>query len=315
MIKIAVVGCWHVHTMEYAQQIQEAGNACIACVWDDDAERGAQMAKELGCGFTMNCSDVLNDGEIDAIIITSATSQHTELMIAAAKAKKHIFTEKVLALTEKECLQIKTAVKENDIKFCISFPWMVRPGILYAKQTADSGILGDVMYARVRNAHGGTIEGWLPDRFYNLAECGGGAMMDLGAHGMYLLHWIFGEPEKAASVFTNVTKKQVEDNAVAVMSFAGGAIGVNETAFVCPGDPFSMEISGTKGGLRVYENGENAQYRFGSGEWMDAQLPPREKMPIYQWLDDIETGQKNLFDLDRAVILTRMMKLAYNNRV
>ena len=72
-------------------------------------------------------------------------------------------------------------------------------------------------------------------------------MMDLGAHGMYLLNWLMGEPEKCTSVFTNCMCDSVEDNCVSVFSYKNGAIGVSETGFVTGRNPFELEIAGTKG--------------------------------------------------------------------
>lgn len=63
---------------------------------------------------------------------------------------------------------------------------------LFAKKAIDEGWLGKVTLARVRNAHDGVSSGWLPPHFFDEATCGGGAMMDLGAHPMYLLAWLLG---------------------------------------------------------------------------------------------------------------------------
>ena len=74
-------------------------------------------------------------------------------------------------------------------------------------------------------------------------------MIDLGAHPMYLLCALLGEPKSVQSTFTHVTGKTVEDNAVSILSFDGGAIGVSETGFVSSHYPFTIELGGVDGSL------------------------------------------------------------------
>lgn len=88
-MKIAVAGAWHVHTAEYAEAIIKNPKAELCCLWDSDKSRGKQASEKLGVPFAPNISYVLNDPEIDGICVTSATSEHTELLTAAAKAGKH----------------------------------------------------------------------------------------------------------------------------------------------------------------------------------------------------------------------------------
>ena len=53
MIRVAMLSKWHVHAGDYANQVKASGVAAITCVWDDDAERGAAWAAELGVPFDL----------------------------------------------------------------------------------------------------------------------------------------------------------------------------------------------------------------------------------------------------------------------
>lgn len=313
-LQVAVVGAWHVHAKDYAAVIQARKDCTLAYVWDDDKTRGEEFAKAFSCTYIADYDALLAMDTLDAVIITSATDQHPALIVKAAQAKKHIYTEKVLALTSEGCRQIMDSVEKSGVKFCISFPWRCKHGVLAAKEIADSGALGKIVYARVHNAHNGAIAQWLPEQFYNPQECGGGAMIDLGTHSMYILHWLLGKPQKAASVFTNVTGRAVEDNAVTVMQFDGGAIGVAETGFVHTGDTFKMELNGTQGSLIVTDAGEAVRYTCEKtgGEWVTAKtLPERLAHPADQWVDAILYGGSIAFGLEEGLALTEMMEAAY----
>lgn len=313
-MNIAVIGAWHVHTMEYATAVQKNPKSTLACLWDDDPARGQETAEKLGIPFQPDLDAIWADPSIDAITVTTATSQHTQVLIAAAKAGKHIFTEKVLAFTNEEADDIAKAVKESGITFTISYPHKTWPTLKAAKQLVDSGKLGQITYARVRNAHDGCSRGWLPPHFFDPAQTGGGAMIDLGAHPMYTLGWFMGQPKSVVSMFTQVTGKGVEDNAVSVIEFEGGAIGVSETGFVTGGIPYVLEMSGTKGALMVHNNSLEYSCEETDGKLVKlTDLSEPSTMPIDAWIDACCGEGQVPNGIDDAVMLTRFMVGAYES--
>ncbi len=311
-MKIAVVGAWHVHTMEYATAIQKNPRAELACLWDDDESRGRATAEKLGIPFQPDLNAIWNDASIDGVQITTATNQHKEVLISAARAHKHIFTEKVLAFTNEDAEEIAKAVRKSGVKFTISYPHKTWPTLKAAKELVDSGKLGQITYARVRDAHNGSTAGWLPPHFYDASQTGGGAMIDLGAHPMYTLNWFMGEPKSIVSMFTEVTNKGVEDNAVSVIEFKNGAIGVSETGFVTNGMPYVLEMSGTKGSLMVHNNIlEYSCEETGDKLVEKTDLPQPSIMPIDGWINAAVDGGEAPNGIDDAVELTKFMVGAY----
>ena len=186
------------------------------------------------------------------------------------------------------------------------------------KEIAASGELGKLNYMRFRNCHSGSTRNWLPDHFYNAEECGGGAMIDLGAHGMYLTEWILGMPVKASSAFTvscqleAVRKRnsdRVEDNAVTVMSFEDGAIAVNETGFVSNYSPVTLEVYGEDGYVRMTGNRVVKCTKATNGAEVEVTVNKDMPSPLEQFL----TGR--LLDgcgMREAKALTHMMRMAYD---
>lgn len=313
-MKVAMLGTWHVHTQEYTEAIKNSGRSELAAVWEADEEKGKAYAEKFGCKYCADLEEILSDPSIDSVAVCTATSEHHDVMIKAAKAGKNIFTEKVLAFTTAEAEEIKAAIDAAGVKFTISYPHLTFPKLRFAKSVLDSGELGDITYARVRNVHNGASAGWLPPHFFDKSQCGGGAMMDLGAHPMYTLNWLMGEPVSVVSMFTAVTGKAVEDNAVSVIEFKNGAIGVSETGFVSQDNPYTLELSGTKGALMVH--GDDVSYCCGETEnkWKKVEeLPEKVKLPIYQWIDAVCDGTEAPFGTDAAVALTKFMEGAYKS--
>ncbi len=311
-MKVAVLGVWHVHADEYTRVAASLGT--VTGVWDENPEWCAAFAARHGIPAYGNLDELLAS-EAEAVIVCSATSEHPEHIIRAARAGKHIFTEKVLALSEAECLRIKEAIDAAGVRFVISFPWKFTPGILAVKAAVDAGRIGQINYLRFRNCHNGSTGHWLPAHFYNAAECGGGAMIDLGAHGMYLAHWFLGEPVSYASSFTHACRDEkdallnpsaLEDNAVTAMTFENGAIAVNETGFVSVGCPETFEIGGETGYLTF--EGHSAILNSLSEGRVELALPESVDSPLEHFLKGENAPDCGM---DDAIVLTRMMEGAY----
>ena len=314
-LNVAMLSTWHVHAGGYARELQAHPEANLTVVWDEDPIVGKEFAKQYGIDFEPDLDKMLARADVDAVCVNAPTTQHRDVIIKAAKAGKHIFTEKVLATTAKECADIREAIDKAGVKFCISFPHRTFPVNLFAKKVLDDQMLGTVTYLRMRNAHDGASAGWLPPSFYDEAQCGGGAMMDLGAHPMYLIGWFLGKPSEISSAFTYVTGHGVEDNAVSVMKYPTGAIAVSETGFVSSNSPSVLEIYGTAGSLMITGN----DIRFISsktegeyGGWTTPKSLPKA-MPdaITQFVEGVLYGKEILFGMDDAVLLTELMEGAY----
>lgn len=311
-MKVAVIGTWHVHTDEYTKAIVDNKNSELVCVWDPSEEKGKDFAEKYGVPFVANYSDILNNKGIDSVMVCTATNEHIDVIPAAAKAGKNIFTEKVLCFTEAQAKEVCKEIEKAGVKFTISFPHRTMPKVRFLKELCDSGSLGKITYVRVRNVHNGATANWLPPHFYDKSQCGGGAMMDLGAHPMYLLNWFLGDPKAISSTFTSVTGKPVEDNAVSVIEFEGGAIGVSETGFVAANYPYVFEVSGTDGAAMIV--GDNVSYcnKDTDNKWIQAEkLPDAVPLPINAWIDDVSQGKEPPFGTKDAIGLSKMMEGAY----
>jgi len=315
-MKIAVCGVWHVHAGEYTQRAMELGQ--VVGFWEPNDAHAEDFRKVFDLPRFASFEELLSS-DAEGVIVCTATSDHPDLMVRIADAGKHIFTEKVLSLTTEDALRIREAVERNGVKFVISLPQKYNGPQKTVKAVADSGELGKINYLRYRNCHSGSTKGWLPPHFYNAQQCGGGAMIDLGAHGMYLTDWICGQPDTYASTFTvscdsEAMKEKnadgVEDNAVTVMGYANGCIVVAETGFVSKGYPVSLEVGGDKGYVRL--EGRTIVKATADTEYkqVEVEIGENQPLPIEQFL----TG--NILPgcgMEEAKRLTHMMVMAYRN--
>ncbi len=314
-MRVAILGVWHVHAPSYTKRALELGEVV------GFFERNDAFAEAYAASFP----DIPRFGDLDAllasdaegVIVCSASCDHAEDIVRAARAGKQIFTEKVLALTSAECDACAEAIAESGVSFTISLFQKYLGSRMAVMEVARSGELGKLNLVRFRNCHGGSLADWLPPHFYDPRECGGGAMIDLGAHGMYLIHELLGLPEEAASAFGLACEKpevlaknpdRVEDNAVTVMRFSDGAVAVNETGFLSMVAPVVFEVHGENGYVRMEDNSVIKRTVATGNRHVAVEVPPSLPSPLDQFLLGEHLPGCGI---EEAVALTKMMEMAY----
>ncbi|MFB5675403.1 Gfo/Idh/MocA family protein [Paenibacillus terreus] len=316
MIKIGKISYWHVHAWDYTKQAGAHSDAEIVAVWDENQERGKEAADRQGVAFYASLDEMLAQDDIDAVIVDAPTYMHRDVMLKAAAAGKHIFTEKVLAPTLHEVNEILDAVDRNKVKLTVSLPRLNDGYTLAIRDILDQELLGQVTQVRVRLSHNGATAGWLPSSFYKLEDCLGGALIDLGCHPMYLTRlFLQQDVEEVKAEFGYVTGKEVEDNAVATLSTSSGAIGIVEAGFVNNFSPFSVEIHGTEGSILYGTPDEKLLIRTSRKEeykdaWVELPVPGPRESAFEQWISHIQQDTTADENVAYAVELTKLMEAA-----
>ncbi len=309
-MNIGMISFWHVHAKDYAKEAEMHPETTIKAIWDENEDRGRQEAQKRQVEYVSDLDDLLSRKDIEGVVVASPTKEHKEIISRAAKAGKHIFTEKVLASTESEALEILGAVKEAGVKLFVSLP-RVYDGYTEAIQNLiQSEELGAITQTRVRLAHNGAIADWLPDHFYNKDECQGGALIDLGCHPVYLTRLFQGMPQRVTTQFGYVTEKEIEDQAVVTFSYDNGSYGIVETGFVTAHSPFTIEVHGTRG-TAIYGMPEKVLLKKVENEWEKVSIPSDRPSPFSQWINHIKNGKETDQNNALALELTVLMEAAY----
>lgn len=315
-LRIGKISFWHVHAWDYTKQAQEHEDTVIAAVWDEDEERGKKAADSLDVPYYASLEEMLAREDIDAVIVDAPTNRHREVIVAAARAGKHIFTEKVIASTSEDVKAILAEVAANQVKLTVSLPRLNDGYTLTIQEVLNQGLLGQITYVRVRLSHNGALADWLPAHFYNLEQCQGGALIDLGCHPMYLTKLFLGQAVTGVSAnFGYVTGKEVEDNAVATLHTDSGAIGVVEAGFVNSHSPFAIEVHGTEGTLLFGTPEQKLLLRTNVGSdssnaWTELPLLGNRESAFQQWVSHIQNNTVADENVQVAAELTQLMEAA-----
>jgi len=193
--------------------------------------------------------ELLRDPQVEVISIAAPNYLHSELTIDAAKAGKHVICEKPLCLTLEEADAMIDACARAGVLLLYGEELFFAPKYVKAKQMADEGAFGRVHLVKQAEKHSGPHADW----FWDVEKSGGGAVMDLGCHGIAFCWWFLGKPN-VKSVYAQMAtqvhhgRTQGEDEAITIVEFEGGAVGIVESSWNRPGGmDDSIEVFGDKG--------------------------------------------------------------------
>ena len=317
MTRVGMLSFAHVHANGYAEQVTKNENTELVAIWDHLEPRGQSAAETFQAPFYNDLDKVL-ELDLDAVVVNVETNRHPEVMVAAARAGKHIFTEKALAITVDGCDQIIEAVEEAGVKFMISLPSRSRKELLLARKAIDDGLLGDLTFGRGRVAHSASLDQWFSGGsawFVDAEQAGGGALFDLGCHQMDVIRWMMGEPKKVMSIINNVSPNYaIDDNSATIIEFANKGIGVVDVAFVHRSGPNPFELFGTEGSLTMGSGPLALTTTVLSDEEVAAYIgsaPEGLPSAMEQWIGAIENGTEMSVTIQDGRNLTELLEAAY----
>ena len=250
---------------------------CMKAICGRDEAWVKEAAEKFGWeSYETDWKQLIARDDIDVIDITAPSDAHKEIAIAAAKAGKHIFCEKPLALNLSDALEIHAAAEEAGVKHQIGFNYRFCPALCLAKQMIDSGKLGKIFHFR-----GLFLQDWIIDpqfpKVWRLDKkvCGSGSLGDLGAHVIDVAHFLVGDVFRVIGMSkTFVTQRplvermtglsgkasddapmgevDVDDATMFMGEFTNGALMTLEATRFAQGhkNAMSFEINGEKGSIK-----------------------------------------------------------------
>lgn len=246
-MKIGIMSFAHMHAASYAAALKKLPQVELVGIYDDDVVRGKKMSESYGTTYYENQADFLAE-DIDAVIICSENNRHKEMVLAAAKAKKHILCEKPIATNIADAKEIIEVCKKEDVTLQIAYPVRFSTPILELKEMIDSGELGDIVAFRTTN-RGQNPGGWFIDQ----EQSGGGAVLDHTVHMVDIMRWYLGEEitEVSAIIDSYFHNIDIDDAGILTLEFENGVIATHDaswsrfTEYPTWGDAV-IEVIGTK---------------------------------------------------------------------
>lgn len=172
------------------QVLAESGEASVAAIADPHPGSLARAAEHAPqARRCRSVAELLEDDDLDGVVIATPSGAHALQAIAALERGVAVFCQKPLTRTAAEAEQVIEAARRADRLLDVDFSYRAVAGVPELRRQVQAGELGDIYAVDLvfHNAYG-------PDKawFYELAQSGGGCVMDLGTHLVDLAQWICG---------------------------------------------------------------------------------------------------------------------------
>jgi predicted dehydrogenase len=251
--KIAMLGTGLIGWFYTKSLHEHRGQDRVQLIYSRSQERADAFAAEWNIPKTATTlEDAIKDRSIDTVIIGLPNDLHLEAIRLCAKYKKAVLCTKPLGRNAAEAKKMLDLVEKAGIFHGYLEDLAYTPKTLHALQSVKNGVIGRVTWARSREAHPGPHSSW----FWDLSKAGGGAIVDLGCHCIEIARNYIGKDIRPVEVMcwaaTQVKPIEAEDNAIAIVKYANGAVAQFEVSWTFRGGmDLRDEVSGTDGIIRV----------------------------------------------------------------
>jgi len=258
-----------------------------------NAEKLAALAVQHGVtDFTTNLDEALGDESATVYFDAQVTSERKKSILKAIGAGKHIYTEKPIAESVEEGIELVTAAREAGALNGVVHDKLYLPGLLKLKRLIDSGFFGRILSVRGEFGYwvfeGDLLPAQRPSWNYR-AEDGGGMVLDMFPHWNYVLENLFGRVQAvSAKAVTHIPERwdeqgrkyaaTADDAAYAIFELKDNVVAQINSSWavrVDRGELVEFQVDGT--------HGSAVAGLFG------CRIQPRVRTPMPVWNPDLPT--------------------------
>lgn len=249
-VKVGIIGSKFeadIHAASFQLMPEEAEVVAVASPTPGNAE---QLARKYSIPRVfLDYREMLREADIEMVTITAPNRLHAQMTVDIAKSGKHVVCEKPLCVTLAEADKMIDACKRQGVMLGYAEELFFTPKYVKAKEMADQGAFGKIHLVKQSERHFGPHSPW----FWDIEQAGGGALMDLGCHGIAFCYWFLGRPNiknvyAQLGTYVHGDKTRAEDEAICILEFENQALGMIECSWTKRGGMFDKaEVFGEGG--------------------------------------------------------------------
>lgn len=249
-INIAFVGTGYISTI-HAKAAQKLSDVELAAIVDLYPENVPAFAEEFGISrqYT-DIKDLLDAGDVDAVVIGTPNYVHAPQTVAALEAGVHVLVEKPMAINSEEANNMVHMAETSSAILQVGHCWRFDEEVRWLHNRVENGDLGRVVRTKGYgiHVHWGPA-GWFTEKRY----AGGGALADMGIHAIDTARFLVGDPEPQsvyARIGTYYKDMDVDDTGIIIVNWENGISSYIESGWWQPhmdGPEAATQLYGTKG--------------------------------------------------------------------
>lgn len=249
-LKLGFTGTGYISKI-HAQAAQTQPEVELVAVVNHRPESMAAFATEYGIDRRYaTVADLLRDGEVDALIVSTPNYLHAPEAIAALQAGIHVMAEKPMAMNAAEAEAMVAAGQASGALLMVAHCWRFDPEVLWLREQVNAGRLGRIIRTKGYGVH----THWGPGGWFTQRQfAGGGALADMGIHALDTARFLLGDPEPVSMVAhlgTYYKDFDVDDTGLILVNWANGAVSYVESGWWQPhmdGPEAATHLYGTVG--------------------------------------------------------------------
>ncbi len=248
-IRVGIIGSQFISSI-HAEALQCCSHCEIVAAASPTEAHVTAFARQFGIpNVFYDYRRILDRDDVDLIVVGVPNDLHCQITVEAAAAGKHVVMEKPLCLNLFEADRMINACHAAKVKLMYAEELCFAPKYVRLKRLLDSGSLGQPTLVKQSEKHDGPHAA----HFWDVNRSGGGVMMDMGCHAIEFFRWMLDRP-KILSVYAQMgtyvhgDKTRGEDNAICLIEFENGVIGLAEESWTKMGGMDDRaEVHGSQG--------------------------------------------------------------------
>jgi len=237
----------------HAQAAQRLGVELVAAI-NHRPESMAEFGTEFGVARQYETvEDMLKDGDVDALVVSTPNYLHAPQTIAALNAGIHVMVEKPMSMNAQEAEQMCEAADKSGALLMVAHCWRFHPEVQWLREQSTK--LGKIIRTKAYSVH----VRWGPSGWFTQKQfAGGGAIADMGVHALDTTRFLLGDPQPVsvyAKIGTYYMEADVDDTGVIIVEWDNGTVSYMETGWWQPhsdGPEAGAQLYGTKGFGQVF---------------------------------------------------------------
>ncbi len=255
-IRWGMIGCGAVTEVKSGPGFYKSDHSALLAVTSTHPNRARSFATRHNVPRIHETTEaLLADPDIDAVYIATPPVAHKPLALAAARAGKHVYVEKPMAMRFSECREIIDECARLQVRLFVAYYRRALPRFIQVKRWLESNAIGEMRCVKAVQHQPPAQEDLSPATLpWRLLPdvAGGGKFIDMGVHTLDIFDFWFGPVTEVHGIASNHGGLyEVEDTVTATWRHASGIQGCGSWCYVCSAEQDQVEIIGSRGRIEL----------------------------------------------------------------
>jgi UDP-N-acetyl-2-amino-2-deoxyglucuronate dehydrogenase len=253
-VSFALVGCGRISARHIEAMQAHAGRATLVAVCDPAEPARLAAAERTGAQPFASLTELLAGSAADVVVLATPSGLHPRQTVEAARAGRHVLTEKPMATKWDEGMEMVRACREAGVKLFVVKQNRLNPTLQALKAAIDAGRFGRIVMVTVN------VFWTRPQSYYDEApwrgrwDMDGGAFLNQASHYVDMVDWLVGPVDNVHAYTATLGRSiEAEDTGVMSLRLRQGALASINVTMLTHGQNFegSITVLGERGTVRI----------------------------------------------------------------